>query len=374
MSSEAFRSYFRLFFGAFFLIAALSFNIFAWGDEGHRITVRIAANYLLPEVQTEVIRLLKTDIGNNPAYYEKTCPNVINLSKKVAPTKSEKITLVSDGLACIASWADPPVKSQRKYTSNWHFVDIPVIAATSNAPMLFTYDAGRDCRTDEKNGDCAIQALERFAPIIADYKDPQAKDGHQYGEELTTRAEALKFFVHIVGDIHQPLHSITDKKDKTAVNNPKDLGDLGGNSKIASWFGDTDTSYGLMNLHSIWDNGIIEHTMQLNNWTESRYAQELIKTIKNANLPNMQKGNYETWAAESYDLAVTQGYRKLPPFDDACKMTFTNPKTKKVEKTANGCYPLGQVYYDVNKSVVEQQLKSGGARLANLLNSLLKIQ
>ena len=140
MSSKAFGSFFRLFFRVAILTAALSFNIFAWGDEGHRITVRIAANYLLPEVRAEVIRLLKTDIGNNAVYYQKTCPNVLNLSKKAALTNAEKMTLVSDGLACIASWADPPVKTQRKYTSNWHFVDIPVVAGTSNSPTLFTYE------------------------------------------------------------------------------------------------------------------------------------------------------------------------------------------------------------------------------------------
>lgn len=374
MSSNVFKSHFRLFFFAALLIIALSPNAFAWGDEGHRITVRIAANYLTPAVRAEVIRLLKTDIGNNTAYYQKTCANILDLSKKSKLSSADEITFAGEGLPCIASWADPPVKRQRNYTSNWHFVDIPVVSATSATPTLFTYDAARDCAMDARSGDCAIQALQRLAPVLADYKDAAATDGHEYGEELTSRAEALKFFVHIVGDIHQPLHCATDKKDAAAVNNPKDIGDMGGNSKNASWFGDVDTPYGFMNLHSIWDGGFIGQTMQTKNWTESRYAQELIKTIpkESSKLAAMQKGDYTTWAAESYNLAVASGYGKLPKYDAACKMTFTDAETKKV-KTASGCYQLGKDYYDLNNAVVETQLKSGGVRLAGLLNSLLKM-
>jgi len=370
MSSNISKSRFRLFFFAAFLVAGLSLNAFAWGDEGHHITVRIAANYLTPAVRAEVIRLLKTDIGNNTFYYQKKCSNVLALSKKSKLTAAEQVTFAGEGLACVASWADPPVKRQRNYTSNWHFVDIPVVAATSANPTLFPYDAARDCRMSPKSGDCAIQALQRLAPVLADYKDPLAQDGHLYGEELTSRAEALKFFVHIVGDLHQPMHCATDKKDAAAVNNPKDNGDIGGNSKYASWFGNTSTFYGFESLHSIWDEGFIERTMQTNKWTEIEYAQALIKTIpKGAKLASMQAGDYESWAAESYNLAVTMAYGKLPAFDAACELT----SEAKDVKPATGCYQLGKEYYDVNNPVAEQQLKSGGVRLAGLLNSNLKM-
>jgi hypothetical protein len=370
MSSKVSKSYFRLFLFTLFIFT-LAFNAFAWGDEGHHITVRIAANYLSPTARTEVVRLLKVDAGNNEDYYKTHCSNVLALLKKSTLTKTEENTVLGDGLACVASWADPPVKSQRPYTSNWHFVDIPVVMGTSATPMLFTYDASRDCRDNAKSGDCALQALERLQPVMGNYKNPAIKN-HEFGEELTNRAEALKFFIHIVGDIHQPLHCVTDKKDKNAVNNPKDLGDLGGNTKNASWFGDVDTPYGFMNLHSIWDGGFIGQTMQNNNWTESQYAQELIKTIPNdsAKMSAMQTGDFQSWAAESYNLAVTNGYKKLPKYDTACKMSFTDSKTG-TTKTANGCYQLGKDYYNSNNSIVEQQLKSGGVRLAGLLNSTL---
>lgn len=370
MPSNVFRSLFAFFFCVFF-IAGSSVPMFAWGAEGHAITVRIAASYLTPAARAEVIRLLRTDIANNTPYYLKNCAAILDLSKKDKLTTADEITFAGDGLACIASWADPPVKRQRAYTGNWHFVDIPVVAGTSASPTLFTYSAARDCATDPKRGDCAIQALQRFEPVLADYKDPNAKDGHEYGEELTSRAEAMKFFVHIVGDIHQPLHCVTDKKDAASVDNPKDLGDMGGNNKNATWFGVTATFYGFMNLHSIWDEKFIAKTMQEKSLSEIQYAAALVASIPKANMSAMQKGDYLSWADESYHLAVTNAYGKLPAFDTSCKLTFTDPETKKV-KNATGCYPLGQPYYDANNAVVETQLKSGGVRLAKLLNAVLK--
>lgn len=365
MSSKVFTSLFL----SVLLIAGFSINAYAWGDEGHRITVRIAAEYLNAEARTEVIKLIKVDAANNELYYKKTCPEVAALVRKKTLSEMEEIKLLSDGLACVASWADPPVKNQRQYTSNWHFVDIPVIFATSpSPPFRFNYDAARDCRMDPEQGDCALQALERIQPILKNYKDTGDKD-HEYGEELATRADSLKFYVHIIGDIHQPLHCVADKKDKEAVENPKDLGDMGGNLKYATWFGEDVTPYGLMNLHSIWDGGFITRTMKTNNWTIEQYAKKLFEEIPkdNAKLSQMQSQNFPAWIAESYNLAVTNAYKKLPKLDTNCKMAFTDPKTQKT-RTANNCYQLGEDYYKSNHSIVEQQLKSGGVRLAGKLN------
>jgi hypothetical protein len=360
MSSKSFR----LFLFVIFLLVPAPVNIFAWGGEGHEITVRIAANFLTPAARAGVIELLKVDAANNAEYYREKCSNVFALTKKNALTNAEENTLLSDGLACIASWADPPVKDQRNYTSNWHFVDIPVAFATSANPARFTYDPARDCITDPARGDCAVQALFRLQPVLGNPKIP-GQEKHKFGEEPTSRADALKFFVHIVGDIHQPLHCVTDKPSKAAVGNPKDLGDLGGNTKLATWFGNATTPYGPMNLHSVWDTGFIGHTMQTRNLTEMQYTQKLIDGIDKTKLAQMQSGDYLAWIAESYNFAVNNAYGKLPKLDPACEMTV---KGKKVM----GCFRLSDDYYNANNSIVEQQLRSGGVRLAGLLNSILK--
>ncbi|MET0752831.1 MAG: S1/P1 nuclease [Pyrinomonadaceae bacterium] len=372
MSSKGFR---KLFLFAFF-IAALSFNAFAWGNEGHHITVRIAAGFLSPAARDEVIKLLKVDAVNNESYYKQNCQNVLTLTKKSALSTAEKTALLSDGLACVASWADPPLKRERPYTSNWHFVDIPVVMATSANPTLFTYDAARDCRTDSRSGDCALQALERFQPVLANFKNPAVK-GHEFGEELTTRAEALKYFIHIMGDIHQPMHCATDKTSKEAVNDPKDVGDMGGNLVYVTWFGVAITPFGANELHAVWDESFIGRTMDNKKFTEAQYAQFLAKNVSQDNLKSLQNqsADFLSWANESYSLSVTNAYGKLPKIDSACKVMKTATEQlldRKTKKPVMGCYRLSDDYYNTNNSIVEQRLQLGGVRLAGLINTMFK--
>ena len=102
---------------------------------------------------------------------------------------------------------------------------------------------------DDARGDCAILAVRRFRPVLANPK-----------EHSIARAEALKFIVHIIGDLHQPLHCVTDKRD---FNNLNDLGDIGGNQKIVqfnvpAWDNDRHKDVNprwseQWNLHSVWD-------------------------------------------------------------------------------------------------------------------------
>jgi hypothetical protein len=374
MSLKVFKSHFRLFFFAF-LIVSLSGSAFAWGGEGHHITVRIAASFLSPAARDEVIKLLKVDAVNNESYYKQNCQNVLTLTKKSALSTAEKTTLLSDGLACVASWADPPVKRERPYTSNWHFVDIPIVMATSANPTLFTYDSARDCRADSRSGDCALQALERFQPILANFKNPAVK-GHEFGEELTTRAEALKYFIHIMGDIHQPMHCATDKKSKAAVNDPKDVGDMGGNLVFVTWFGVATTFFGANELHAVWDEDFIGRTMQNKKFTEPQYAQFLVKNISQDNLKSLQNqpADFLSWASESYKLSVTNAYGKLPKLDATCKVMKkeNEPLLDRNGKQVMGCYRLSEDYYNTNNPIVEQRLQAGGVRLAGLLNSMFK--
>lgn len=339
----------------------------AWGDEGHRITARIAASFLTPAAAAQVGKLLRNDARNNPAYFKSKCPTVFALTSKAKLTKAEEATFLVEGLACVAPWPDPPVKDQRLYTANWHFVDIPVIMQNPGGPQRFTYEPARDCVMDSKRGDCAIQALERLQAVLRNQKVPNEK-GREWGEELTSRSEALKFFVHILGDMHQPLHNVADKADVKAVNDPKNMGDMGGNSKYAEWFGDDKTPYGPMNLHSVWDSGFITHGMAVGSLSEDQYYRRLLQELKaggSSGLAQMQAGDIFAWTGESYNTAVQMVYGKLPPLDPGCGVK--DSKTGKL----SGCYRLADEYYSANKGVVDQQLKLGGVRLARLLNEAL---
>jgi hypothetical protein len=208
-----------------------------------------------------------------------------------------------------------------------------------------------------ERGDCAILAVERLKYVLANRRESQI-----------SRAEALKFIVHIIGDLHQPLHCITDKRD---VNDKKDLGDLGGNFKIVQWLGsDLNPRWkSQWNLHSVWDEGIIDHTMTRLAIDEDTYVEKLLMDLPKKEEPNLrtlQEGDVLTWAAEGYRLAIDKAYGKLPAFDKGYKYLTRSGETR------FGGYRLTEDYYKANSDVVDNQLRRAGARLARFLNELLR--
>ena len=338
----------------------LSANTFAWGDHGHRLVARIAARFLNPQSRTIVANLLKADTQSNREYYTKKCPDVLSLANKANLTPDETSKFLDIGLACIAPWPDPPLKWDRPYTSNWHFIDIPVNMRSTPGPTTTTMDLARDCRMDDERGDCAVLAIRRLRPVLG---NPT--------EHVVARAEALKFIVHIIGDLHQPLHCVTDKKDFT---NLQDLGDIGGNRKIVQfnveqWDNnahcDINGRWGEQwNLHSVWDEGIIDAHMKSKVLNEESYLAALIEpflALNSTELAELQSGNLLTWINESYSIAVEKAY-KLPDFDPDYEYT-----DKKKNKRKGG-YRLPSAYYAANNGVVNEQLQNGGLRLARFLN------
>lgn len=121
---------------------------FGWGEEGHRLIVRIAESLLTPTVAAQIQATL------NPG----------------------------ESLEDLASWADE-IRQSRPNTASWHFVDIPL-----NSTGL---DMNRDCA----QGNCVIGKIEDFR---IQWQNPSLSQA--------SRREALLFLVHFVGDLHQPLH------------------------------------------------------------------------------------------------------------------------------------------------------------------------
>src|SRR6267142_242450 len=173
---------------------ALSAPAFAWGPEGHRVVGDIASRYLTATARAQVSDLLRNDrlAGGEP---------------------SGRRTLGE-----IANWADE-IKDFEwgKRRGSWHYDDIPLCG---------TPEYGKYCR----GGRCASAQLARQIEVLS---DPRARP--------RARNEALKWVVHLIGDIHQPLH---------AANH----GDRGGNQVQVSFFGERDNPpYGSLNLHAVWD-------------------------------------------------------------------------------------------------------------------------
>ena len=137
------------------ILICLPLPALAWGAEGHEIVAAIALRELTPAARLQVARLLGSEA-----------------------------MLVHD-----SNWADE-VRDQRPDTGPWHYVDIPL-----DAPG---YDAGRDCGGDA----CVVAQISHDLHVLGNARVSAGQ-----------RAEALRFLVHFVADIHQPLHAV-DNADK----------------------------------------------------------------------------------------------------------------------------------------------------------------
>ena len=153
---------------------------FAWGPEGHEIVAAIAAAKLTPAAAAKVKALL----GPPPM------------------------------MILESNWADE-IRADRPQTSSWHYVNIELGS--------LGYDARRDCAA----GDCVVAQIEKDIRMLSDARASR-----------TDHVEALRFLIHFVGDVHQPLH-VADDHDK------------GGNVRMMYLRG-ARTS-----LHRIWDTDVV---------------------------------------------------------------------------------------------------------------------
>jgi hypothetical protein len=267
------------------LIVPFLQQAYGWGQEGHSIIAEIAQHRL----NDKTLRTVQKLIGQNVS------------------------------LASVASWADD-YRSGHPDTGGWHFVNIPDDRAT--------YDPAVDC----VKGNCVVDAIARFVKVLADCAN-----------SMEERQQALKFVVHFVGDIHQPLHS-SDRWDGYTGrdyegNNLPGKDDLGGNTIKVTFFG-TDT-----NLHAVWDTGLIMHTVY--NW--GAYVGRLeTGWLAQRDVTDLSGGTPIDWAVEAHKFGHEIAY-KYP--DDGI---------------------LGLEYLHKSQPVVDRQLALAGVRLARLLNETLQ--
>jgi hypothetical protein len=235
----------------------------AWGREGHQVVANIAAARLSPAAREAVDRLLH-----------------------------------GATLASVATWADV-YGTTHPETTRWHYVDLPLSGAH--------YDPERDCQLT-LHGDCIIAAIDRSVSILRNASRSDAD-----------RTDALKFVIHLVGDLHQPLHSSNNN-------------DQGGVDTWVTFFGEGTS------LHSLWNGGLIEAADE----TTASLTREC-EQLKTAVQPG---GSPVAWAEEARDVAATAVYA-MP--------------TDRV---------LSRDYFEASLTVLRLQLLRGGVRLAALLNEI----
>jgi len=283
---------------------------FAWGDDGHRVVALIALNHMEEGAKAKLVQLLQSD------------PLSFEMHAQAGST--------SESLDRQATWADYYRDSDRgkpngpRYTrtNHWHYVDIELKSgsldnACFNYPRLPPGVPASDGAAD----DCVVDKLMQFAAELA---DPATATGE--------RQFAVKFIMHFVGDLHQPLHASDDQ-------------DRGGNEKKVK-------SAGLAqgNLHHYWDTEFV-HALGP---TPEDIAKKLDDQISKTQILQWSSSDPRTWATESFALAKREGYGRLPAPD------------------VKGVYVLDENYVNDARSVVANQLSKAGIRLASTLNALLR--
>jgi len=250
---------------------------YGWGREGHRLTALVAEQYLTPQTRAEVTRLL----GNQ-------------------------------SMADVAPWADD-YRSSHPETAPWHFVDIPSTASH--------FDRDRDCPVPAKDPasfwhDCITDRILEFEQVLGNTALTDAE-----------RAQALRFLIHFIGDIHQPFHALGDER--------------GGNGISVSVLGSVYCGTHHCNLHGVWDDELIEqHGLK-----EQKFAAMLIDKIQQNHWERFDGGDPVAWAEASHRYAV----QALAP--------------------NNAILPRD--YIETEEKIVDAQLAMGGLRLAHVLNQIL---
>lgn len=272
------------------VVLAIPGSAFGWGHDGHKMVGDVATPFLSSEASTQIAALLANDLDANGK-------------------PSDRKTLGD-----IASWPDEiRAKKIGQGKAPWHFDDKPVCG---NAPKT------QWC----PSGVCASEQIVRMFSVL---RDTQAKP--------QDRNEALKWIVHLVGDIHQPLHSA-------------DNGDRGGNNITVSVPG---SGGGHLNLHSIWDTLMVQQLIS----DKGLSAADLASSISTSDQTSWSKGTVTDWVDESNQLALNVAYGKLTG-GFSCGGTV-------VAQTV----PIDQGYLDASELVITEQIKKAGFRLAGILNA-----
>ena len=250
-----------------------SFSAFGWGAVGHDVVAAIAERNLTEKTRQEIDRLLE---GRSIVYYSSWMDSIQN---------------------------SPYWEYGYNQTKTWHY---------ANVDVGYTYQT----MPKNENGDVVV-AVDKLSKELA----------NNYANLTDSmKVDYVKMIVHMVGDMHCPMHSGR-------------LSDLGGNRMKVKWFGRQT------NLHSIWDSTFVEAARK---WTYTEWADQLDRTSAEYKA-SVMCGTTEEWFVETVGYAASV-YSYVEALGENPNMSY-------------------QFIFDFSP-LLEQQLLIGGYRLAYVLNSI----
>ncbi len=246
------------------LMLAIPVSGFAWGQKGHDVTCTIAQNHLSKKAKKEISRILD---GRSIVYY--------------------------------ANWMDNASNTDEyRYSKTWHYKNIDADE---------TYETAQE----NPNGDVVKAIYAQIEALKSGELDPEQE------------ALALKFLVHLVGDLHCPMHM-------------GHRSDSGGNRWQIQYFNNG------RNLHGIWDSELIERAHK---WSTTEWVEQ-IDICDKKEAAEIAQGDVDSWGKETYEIA--------------CSIYDATPVGSK----------LSYDYLNTWTPTIEEQLLRAGLRLASILNDI----
>lgn len=267
------------------LSLCFSSSLFAWNYLGHMVIASIAYQNLKPPVKKKVDELI--------SYFQKEYPYM-------------------DSFVQIAHWPDRIRMQHIEMFDHWHYIDMPF--SDDGTPIKNTVDT-----------DNAVWALDKIKIITKNDK-----------ANAYERARFLGFFIHIVGDLHQPLHTVS----RISAENPN--GDAGGNLFYIRYKGKR------IKLHKLWDEGLGLFLGEDNAKHANMVADEISALYPRSYFGNkINEVNPEEWVKEG--------------MKNARSYVYTTPS----ESTPTSGYVAA------GQQLVQQSVALAGYRAANMLNQML---
>lgn len=255
-------------------VLALARPALAWGPQGHRVITRVAMTRLTPRAEKAIRALLNE----------------------------------GDTLVDICDWADHEGHDVLPGSGPWHYVNVPISVARYDPK--FCPDSG-----------CVVSKIKHYRAVLADAKAPRRE-----------RQRALLMLVHLVEDVHQPLH-VGDNRDH------------GGN----------DTQVRLdreaTNLHRVWDSDLIRKV----GGNDRAWVDRVTPLLTPENVKAWSSTKVEDWADES--LAAAKKAYAWPRGQDRPMVSGT---------------ALGDDYVKMADPILRDRLARASVRLADELNAIFR--
>lgn len=339
------------------LVLALPAHALGWGSQGHQAIGDAAQTRLTEKAEAVLARILvggeSTTLPPGKLAVVSTWPDEIRGLK---------------GLFVPPGWDTDEIEEARAFNAahgangQWHFVNLPLGAPGYPKPSDTGTALSRFASPDD-----IVHAINRAIAILESPAAPAA----------FSKAQAVRWLVHLVGDIHQPFHVTagyyrttpaalehpTIIRDPEEAAKPGVLGDRGGNGLK---FPTEDA----MRLHSLWDGCLVQRVNgEVCGRGDKTYTALARKLAKWANAPDaatyQSSGNHHGWAAQWATDAL-----KTAVAADVYGVKLAAGRVNEGSVEARIASPPHQVYANARVAVARAQLVKATIRLAQLLNRI----